>query len=166
MAATSFQTEGQAMQKRYTRDGAPVRRTLVAEFTGPGYGAEREEDALNIYWEPEQGLDGEIRLVATFTGRAYVAEPEADGLKVFLLTSEPVSAATVGDGKCQVIGRPGWRTSAAMSRGTRMTGSKLQALNEAVRRGDPLPRVKDRRPNAQALKMQRANEALRKEWKR
>jgi len=148
-----------------THDGQPVRRQLVATFAGPGYRADREDTTLHISWSPPDDDIGEIRLIASFEGFSYVAENEEGGeLAVYLLTSEPVNTSTLGDTAPHgvVLGLPrGPKTTAAMRKGRPMTGERLQAINEAARRGERPPAVRDRTPNPVAVEMQRRNETTR-----
>jgi hypothetical protein len=70
--------------------GAPL-RTLIGEFPEPGLRTERDlNGALRIIRD-----DGS--LAATFPGSSIVAEQEDDALRVYLMTTEPVATAALGD---------------------------------------------------------------------
>jgi hypothetical protein len=65
--------------------------------------------------------------------------------------------------KRHIVGRPGYRTAAAMSKGRMMTAERLQKANEAARLGKAPQKVKDRpgTHNALAARIQAMNEAAR-----
>jgi len=153
------------MKRQYVRDGQPVKKTLVAEFPGEDYNEERVDDMLHIHWQSPD-VDGAIRLVTSFDGTSYIAEKEGDTLCVYIMTTEPLTTSTVGDSRGGVVlGRPGPKVAAAMRSGKTMSAERLQALNEAARRGEKPTTIKDRTPNPRAVAMQRAGEKLRGEWK-
>jgi len=142
-----------------------VRRKLIASFPGADLQAQREEDTLHIYHQSPNDKEGAIYLIASFEGSGFVAENEDDGVVVYLISAESISTTTVGDHHGVVLGRPGPKVAAAMRSGKTMSAERLQALNEAARRGEKPTTIKDRTPNPRAVDMQRANEKLRGEWK-
>jgi len=134
-------------------DAAPSRQAVFS-FQKDYEALRMDGDLHIIYNRPE---DGAVILVATVPdANNYVADALPDGTLAVYKVEAPVR-----DADHVVIGRTvGPLTAKAMSgKGDGITPSKLQAANEAFRRGEKPAQPVDR--NAKAGAIQRAGEALR-----